>query len=79
MDDKLVDAANYTLQSGSTIKDDVPKTAVATGGALAPIASTIKDDVPKTGDNAPIAGLFALMLISGTVLCITHKKKAVRK
>lgn len=26
MDDKLVDAANYTLQSGSTIKDDVPKT-----------------------------------------------------
>lgn len=57
MDDKLVDAANYTLQSGSTIKDDVP----------------------KTGDNAPIAGLFALMLISRTVLCITHKKKAVRK
>ena len=57
MDDKLVDAANYTLQSGSTLKDDVP----------------------KTGDNAPIAGLFALMLISGTVLCITHKKKAVRK
>ena len=57
MDDKLVDAANYTLQSGSTIKDDVP----------------------KTGDNAPIAGLVALMLISGTVLCTTHKKKAVRK
>lgn len=38
-----------------------------------------KDDVPKTGDNTPIAWLFALMLISGTGLCITHKKKAVRK
>ena len=38
-----------------------------------------KDGVPKTGDNAPIAWLFALMLISGTGLCITHKKKAVRK
>ena len=38
-----------------------------------------KDGVPKTGDNAPIAWLFALMLISGTGLCFTHKKKAVRK
>lgn len=38
-----------------------------------------KDEVPKTGDNTPIAWLFALMLISGTGLCITHKKKAVRK
>lgn len=38
-----------------------------------------KDEVPKTGDNTPIAWLFALMLISGAGLFVTHKKKAVRK
>lgn len=38
-----------------------------------------KDDVPKTGDNTPIAWLFALMLISGTGIFITHRKKAIRK
>lgn len=37
-----------------------------------------KDNVPKTGDNAPIAWLFALMLISGTGIFITRKKKVVK-